>query len=265
MDALLANAAQEDGGVGITNMQNAAWAQDKTGFGYKMLLKMGWKEKEGLGKDGEGRTEAVKVTKRADARGLGAEKEDSNNHGWTETAQSFTGVLASLKEKYGAVNSKKKAKKEKKREEKKKKRKRSRSSLTSDSSDGEQEEAKKIEVNEQDAEAEASARDAKTKRAKLSSDNSDDSNSNEKRDKAENKKHRGEKKRKNGSKEENKKRTKSRRKKGGASSVSSSAATARYMKAGDGRPGRAKFIKSKLLAGRSAKEMAAVLGVVTRP
>ena len=264
MDALLANAAQEDGGVGIKNMQNAAWAQDKTGFGYKMLLKMGWKEKEGLGKDGEGRIEAVKVTKRADARGLGAEKEDSNNHGWTETAQSFTGVLASLKEKYGAVNTKKKAKKEKKKEEKKKKRKHGRLSLTSDSSDGEQEEAKRIEVNEQDAEAEASARDAKTKRAKSSSDNSGDGNSDEKRDKAANKKYKGEKKRKNGGKEENKKRIKSRRNKDGASPVSSSAATARYMKPGDGRPGRAKFIKSKLLAGRSSKEMAAVLGVVTR-
>ena len=47
--------------------KNKAWVEEsKTGFGYKMMLKMGWKEETGLGKEGTGSTSHVIIRKRAD-------------------------------------------------------------------------------------------------------------------------------------------------------------------------------------------------------
>mmetsp|Transcript_53045 Transcript_53045/g.120906 ORF Transcript_53045/g.120906 Transcript_53045/m.120906 type:complete len:213 (+) Transcript_53045:147-785(+) len=88
-------------GEPIKDTTNQAWANDTSGFGHKMLLKMGWKQGKGLGKEETGMTEHVKVTKRVDARGLGAELDATGNSGWVETQQSFTGVLQALNAKYG--------------------------------------------------------------------------------------------------------------------------------------------------------------------
>lgn len=47
-----------------------AWLIDKSGFGFKMLQKMGWKEGSGLGATGEGRSDHIKVVLKADAAGI---------------------------------------------------------------------------------------------------------------------------------------------------------------------------------------------------
>ena len=66
-----------------------------------MLMKFGWAEGKGLGKNLEGQTKAVKLSKRAESLGLGASDDKAGNVGWSSTALSFNSVLASLNEKYG--------------------------------------------------------------------------------------------------------------------------------------------------------------------
>ena len=53
-----------------------------------------------MGKESQGMTESIKVKKRIDARGLGAERDATGNTGWAEGAQSFNGLLSSLSSKY---------------------------------------------------------------------------------------------------------------------------------------------------------------------
>jgi len=77
-----------------------AAAIDTSAFGHRMLMKMGWQKGKGLGKDEDGRTEHVKVKKRIDERGLGAEADPTGNTGWAQQQQGFTGVLAALNAKY---------------------------------------------------------------------------------------------------------------------------------------------------------------------
>lgn len=43
---------------------------DKSGFGFKMLQKMGWKEGSGLGANLDGCTEHVKVSLKTDVGGI---------------------------------------------------------------------------------------------------------------------------------------------------------------------------------------------------
>lgn len=74
---------------------------DKSKFGYKMLMKFGWSEGKGLGRNLEGQTSAVKLTKRVDGLGLGANDDKAGNVGWSSTSMSFNSVLATLNDKYG--------------------------------------------------------------------------------------------------------------------------------------------------------------------
>ena len=83
-----------------------------------MLTKMGWTEGKGLGKKEDGMATHVKVKKKNDAMGLGADGPDClGRQGWSETSQSFGDVLASLATAYGDQVEKKKKKigKEKKK------------------------------------------------------------------------------------------------------------------------------------------------------
>ncbi len=91
---------------------------DKSGFGFKMLMKMGWSEGKGLGKELQGAATHVTVTKKTDSAGLGSRKDDTGNLGWTEASATFDSVLSRLNARYGndAASSKKAEKKRRKKE-----------------------------------------------------------------------------------------------------------------------------------------------------
>ena len=55
---------------------NKHWKNDKTGFGFRMLQKMGWQEDKGLGKDESGIIDAIRVKKREQGMALGANEQD---------------------------------------------------------------------------------------------------------------------------------------------------------------------------------------------
>ena len=101
---------------------NKQWKNDKSGFGFRMLQKMGWSEDKGLGKNETGMVSHLKVKAREQGLGLGVEGIDvAGNKGWAETTSSFNAVLDILKSSYnGNEKEKKKDKKEKKRKKEKK-------------------------------------------------------------------------------------------------------------------------------------------------
>lgn len=80
---------------------NQTWKNDKTKFGLKMLQKMGWTEGKGLGKNEDGVSEHVKVSKKSNNLGLGATRDMTGAAGWNNTAVSFNGVLEALGKAYG--------------------------------------------------------------------------------------------------------------------------------------------------------------------
>ena len=70
-----------------------------SGFGKAMMSKMGWSEGEGLGKNKHGITEAIKVKKRLEQEGLGAEvarKYDWTNKWWEGSYDSAADKFAEL-------------------------------------------------------------------------------------------------------------------------------------------------------------------------
>uniref|UniRef100_A0A7S4D8K4 PinX1-related protein 1 n=1 Tax=Heterosigma akashiwo TaxID=2829 RepID=A0A7S4D8K4_HETAK len=92
---------------------NSHWKNDKTGFGFRMLSKMGWSEGKGLGKNEDGNSSHIIVSKKTDALGLGCDKDTIGNSGWSSSIQSFTDVLAQLNAKYGSAEKDSKKKKKK--------------------------------------------------------------------------------------------------------------------------------------------------------
>ena len=99
--------------VELADTLNKNWKNDKSGFGFKMLQKMGWKEDKGLGKDGSGMVTAIKVQKREIGLGLGGEEnvDHAGNKAWTATSASFNSVLDILKAEYKKKPTKDKPKK----------------------------------------------------------------------------------------------------------------------------------------------------------
>jgi alpha-galactosidase/6-phospho-beta-glucosidase family protein len=101
----------------VSDTLNATWKNDKKGFGFRMLQKMGWKEETGLGKDESGITKHIHVKKRENGLGLGMEhvKDDAiGSKGWSATLTSFNGVLDLLKTNYSEMGSSADSDKEKK-------------------------------------------------------------------------------------------------------------------------------------------------------
>mmetsp|Transcript_14414 Transcript_14414/g.36496 ORF Transcript_14414/g.36496 Transcript_14414/m.36496 type:complete len:677 (+) Transcript_14414:125-2155(+) len=81
---------------------NQRWANDKSKFGYQMLLKMGWTEGRGAGKNEDGISSHIKVKKRTDRAALGAEDDTSGNSAFIKQIDNFSAVLANLNASHGS-------------------------------------------------------------------------------------------------------------------------------------------------------------------
>ncbi|ORZ31860.1 hypothetical protein BCR44DRAFT_1380354, partial [Catenaria anguillulae PL171] len=76
--------------------QNKSWADDTSKFGFTMLRKMGWDAGKGLGRDGSGMTEHVKVSVKNNSAGVGAKSTAGDN--WLQNTDAFAKLLAELNE-----------------------------------------------------------------------------------------------------------------------------------------------------------------------
>ncbi|KAJ8939313.1 hypothetical protein NQ314_011171 [Rhamnusium bicolor] len=80
------------------NPRGKAWSQDfslsiRTNLVRKCWKKMGWQHGKGLGPNGEGITEHIKVPYKNDSKGMGYKE---SNDQWTEHETNFTSLLESL-------------------------------------------------------------------------------------------------------------------------------------------------------------------------
>ncbi|KAK8811511.1 hypothetical protein WA158_003245 [Blastocystis sp. Blastoise] len=87
--------------MSLGGTQNKAWLKnaDKS-FGFKMMKQMGWKEGEGLGKDGTGTTTHIRAAVRQENLGLGNFEGDLANAGFLTTIAGFDDVLKNLSNAY---------------------------------------------------------------------------------------------------------------------------------------------------------------------
>jgi hypothetical protein len=69
-------------------------------LGKKMLMKMGWKEGEGLGVEGKGRTDNVQVKRNKEERGLGFRQDHEEDLSSVKQIENFSQVLESLNKAY---------------------------------------------------------------------------------------------------------------------------------------------------------------------
>lgn len=114
-----------------TEQRNSEWANDTSSFGQKMLLKMGWTQGKGLGKNQQGTSTNLRAIRREDGLGLGASTDKTGDLGFSVTSRNFHGVLASLKEHHGStVDSQSSTSSKKSKKSKSKSLKRSESGLT---------------------------------------------------------------------------------------------------------------------------------------
>ena len=74
--------------------KNKAWLEK--GLGKQLLMKMGWKEGEGLGLEGQGRKGNVNVRKIVEQRGLGFSTTSEFDVATAKQIQGLNDVLASL-------------------------------------------------------------------------------------------------------------------------------------------------------------------------
>jgi len=83
---------------------NTFWKEDKSKFGYKLLMKMGWSEGKGLGKKEDGMQEPIKALELKSKLGLAAEGDTSRN--WLINNGVYNNLLANLVAKYGILQKK---------------------------------------------------------------------------------------------------------------------------------------------------------------
>lgn len=74
--------------------RNKRWAQDNSRVGFTMLQKMGWSSGDGLGQDLQGRATNIKVVKKDNQMGIGAECTSSDN--WLEHQNALDDLFAGL-------------------------------------------------------------------------------------------------------------------------------------------------------------------------
>lgn len=79
----------------------AFWQEEKDNVGLKLLKGMGWSQGTGLGKDGQGRVEAVKQRRKQDNAGIGSTA-NTRDEAFRASQDLFNDVLARLSGKAGA-------------------------------------------------------------------------------------------------------------------------------------------------------------------
>ena len=101
--------------------QNKAWVENaEKSYGMKLMKTMGWKEGEGLGKDGDGQQTHIQIKLRTENEGLGLDESDRTNQTFISTIGNFEDVLQGLNKEHSDVRKqmKKMEKKDKKKKEK---------------------------------------------------------------------------------------------------------------------------------------------------
>ena len=91
--------------------KNQAWLEK--GLGKQLLLKMGWKEGEGLGAEGQGRKGNVTIRKAVEQRGLGFNNATDSDAGVVKQIHGLNEVLTSLQKEHDNNQEKEKEKKKK--------------------------------------------------------------------------------------------------------------------------------------------------------
>lgn len=89
--------------IASEDSRNMHWT--KGSIGSKLLLKMGWTEGTGLGRDRQGTAVALRAIRKQDSGGIGAQDADiTGNQGWNQTTDSFSHVLRTLKSQHSSVS-----------------------------------------------------------------------------------------------------------------------------------------------------------------
>jgi len=76
------------------NPRGTLWSNDQNKFGQKLMEKMGWNKGEGLGKEGQGITDAIKANYKDNNKGIGYGKGKDSE--WVQHVDAFENVLAAL-------------------------------------------------------------------------------------------------------------------------------------------------------------------------
>jgi Pin2-interacting protein X1 len=80
-----------------SSTQNKAWAESSTNIGKRLLSSMGWKDGDGLGKNKQGQTNAVKLKKRSEGEVSGL--------GFSSSSSSTTGTITATTTKGSTISS----------------------------------------------------------------------------------------------------------------------------------------------------------------
>jgi hypothetical protein len=89
--------------VASDDTRNVHWS--KNSIGSKLLMKMGWKEGTGLGREAQGTALALRAVRKADDAGIGAKDADvTGNDGWNQTTDTFASVLKHLKSHHSSIS-----------------------------------------------------------------------------------------------------------------------------------------------------------------